>query len=268
MLARRLGPHGLVVVRGIFAAALARNVASAGVPTSLISSTIKAVVSVMAGQAAAGVVTLNVATLTEGVIKTMLLTKLKSATLGLLLAVVIVGSGGIFYRTQAAQSVQPMTPLTVAGENTPVETNQKADRNQEPATPSQSTAERIKLVRQMYAKLPCEVLGFVEPAKGLLVAQTDGRTVMLELQDANDKKLVIHLLRKMSQPPDSLLLATGQLPPRGPEESAVYGLLLRLSANAPEKMTEAQRKLVDAVLAVLDERIAGAIPVAAKTAEK
>jgi RNA polymerase sigma factor (sigma-70 family) len=289
MLAKRLGPHGLIVSGGLLAAVLSQDKASAGVPASVLSSTIKAVTSVAAGQAAAGVVSLNVAALTEGVIKAMLLTRLKSVMTVLLVAVAVVGSVGVLYRTRAAEpgqpGVQPATPPPVAGQLAQAEKNPEADKNQEPkkpkakgeaargdadeaVKPSRPTAARVKLVRQMYAKLPCDILGFAEPTKRFVVAQKDGMKLTLILEDANGKKLTIHMLTKLSDSPNSLLLATGKLSPRGPEESAVYGLLLRLAANPPEKTTDGQLELMDEFLTVLDERIAGPMPSAAKGAEK
>jgi hypothetical protein len=136
-----------------------------------------------------------------------------------------------------------------------------------PDEPARPTAERVKLVRQMYAKLPCDILELAEPAR-IVAAQSDGRALTLLLADANDKKLTIHLLKGPGELADSLLLAAGRLPARGPEESAVYGLLLRLSAKPPEKTPRMQLELIDAILAVLDQRIAGAMPVAASKAEK
>ena len=88
------------------------------------------------------------------------------------------------------------------------------------------------------------------------------------LEDANGKELAIHLLGKLGKQSDSLLLATGRLPSRGPEEAAVYGLLLRVSAQPPEKTTRTQLELLEAVLMVLDERFAGAMPIPSKGAEK
>src|SRR5262249_19934534 len=80
LLARRLAGHGLTVSCGALTAALAQGAASAGVPGTLLSSTIQAVSQVAAGQAtAASVVSVKVAALTEGVLKTMLLSKLKIA---------------------------------------------------------------------------------------------------------------------------------------------------------------------------------------------
>src|SRR5262249_30959932 len=88
MLAKRLTRHGLAVSGGTLALLLAQNAASAGVPTSLVSSTIKAASLFAAGQAAAtGVVSAQVAGLAEGVLKTMLLTKVKIVTAVLLAGV-------------------------------------------------------------------------------------------------------------------------------------------------------------------------------------
>src|SRR5262249_39096309 len=76
MLAKRLGRHGLAVSAGALATVLAQNAASASAPTSVVCSTIKAASLFAAGQAAA---TAKVAALTEGVIKAMLFSKLKTA---------------------------------------------------------------------------------------------------------------------------------------------------------------------------------------------
>jgi RNA polymerase sigma factor (sigma-70 family) len=91
MLAKRLARHGLAVSGGSLAALFAQNAASASVPAAVVSSTIKTATLVAARQGAvAGVVSTKVAALTEGVMKAMLLTKLKIATAVLL----VVGSFG------------------------------------------------------------------------------------------------------------------------------------------------------------------------------
>ena len=72
---------------------LSQEVASGGVPISVVSSTIKAASLFAAVQAAAtGVISANVAALTEGVLKAMVLTKLKIA-IEMLVAVAILGVG-------------------------------------------------------------------------------------------------------------------------------------------------------------------------------
>src|SRR6266849_5911851 len=90
MLAKRLANRGVVLSVGALAVVVAQNVASAGVPTSLMSSTVKAAAMIAAGQATvAGVVPANVAALMEGVLKAMLLSKLKTATVGMLLVALL-----------------------------------------------------------------------------------------------------------------------------------------------------------------------------------
>jgi RNA polymerase sigma factor (sigma-70 family) len=101
MLAKGLARHGLAVSGGTLALMLSQNAASAGVPTSLVSSTIKAASLFAAGQAAAtGLVSAKVAGLAEGVLKTMLLTKVKIGT-AVLLAVVTLGLGAGWLTHQA-----------------------------------------------------------------------------------------------------------------------------------------------------------------------
>jgi hypothetical protein len=92
MLAKRLARHGLAVSGGVLGPALAENGASAGVPTSVVSSTIQATTLFAAGQAVAtGAISAKVAALTEGVLKGMLLSKLKIAVVGFL----VIGALGI-----------------------------------------------------------------------------------------------------------------------------------------------------------------------------
>jgi RNA polymerase sigma factor (sigma-70 family) len=101
MLARRLAQRGLALSGGLLAVLLAQNGASAGVPTSVVSSTVKAATLLTAGQgAAAGLISAHVAALTAGVLKTMLLTKFKAAT-AVLLAVALLGTGAGWLTHQA-----------------------------------------------------------------------------------------------------------------------------------------------------------------------
>jgi RNA polymerase sigma factor (sigma-70 family) len=94
MLAKRLSRRGVVLSGGALAAVLSQNVVSAGVPPSVVSSTIKAASLFAAGPAAAaGAISAQVAALTEGVLRTMLLTKLKIATAVALLFVLLCAAG-------------------------------------------------------------------------------------------------------------------------------------------------------------------------------
>jgi RNA polymerase sigma factor (sigma-70 family) len=91
MLAKRLARHGLVMAGGALGMMLGQKGASAAVPTSVVSSTIHAASLVAAGQAVAtAVVSTQVAALTEGVLKSMLLSKLRAAVV-LMLAIGALG---------------------------------------------------------------------------------------------------------------------------------------------------------------------------------
>ncbi len=102
MLARRLARHGLTLSGGLIATSLSESVASASVPVPLLASTVKAASLFAAGQAAPGVIGAQVAALTEGVLKAMLLTKLKAAlTLLAVLAALAVAAGMALQGTSA-----------------------------------------------------------------------------------------------------------------------------------------------------------------------
>jgi len=97
LLAKRLASRGVVLSAGALAVVVSQNVVSAGVPTSLMSSTVKAAPMIAAGQApVAGVVPAKVAALMEGVIKSMMLTKLSNAVTGLFALGAVVFGGSLF----------------------------------------------------------------------------------------------------------------------------------------------------------------------------
>jgi uncharacterized protein (TIGR03067 family) len=77
---------------GALAAVLSQKVASAGVPLSVVASTITTASLLAAGKAASGAISVKVAALTEGVLNTMLMVKVKTVV-GMLLAVAVIGFG-------------------------------------------------------------------------------------------------------------------------------------------------------------------------------
>jgi RNA polymerase sigma factor (sigma-70 family) len=80
MLAKRLARHGIGISSAALAVVLAQNVASASVPSSVVSSTINAASLFAAGPAAAAsLIPSNAVALAHGVMKAMFLTKLKIA---------------------------------------------------------------------------------------------------------------------------------------------------------------------------------------------
>lgn len=96
MLAKRLARHSLAVSGGALAGLLSQQMASACVPPSVASSTLKAVTLVAAGQAgAAGAISVKVAAFAQGVTSAMFLNKVKTCVLAVLLTLVGVGGGAI-----------------------------------------------------------------------------------------------------------------------------------------------------------------------------
>jgi RNA polymerase sigma factor (sigma-70 family) len=123
MLAKRLTRHGLTLSAGALAVGLSKSTASASLPAAVLLSTAKAAARLLpARQAvAAGLISAKVAALAEGVLKAMLLTKLK-ITLAVL-AAVAVAAGGLLYQAQAAEQSQPpkaeRPPVPEAGKPNP-----------------------------------------------------------------------------------------------------------------------------------------------------
>jgi RNA polymerase sigma factor (sigma-70 family) len=108
MLAKRLARHGLAVSGASLAAVLAQNAASASAPTTVVSSTIKAASLFAAGRAAAtGVISAKVAALTEGVVKAMLLRKLKIGA-AMLLVFAGIGLAGLALNSAPLQAELPV----------------------------------------------------------------------------------------------------------------------------------------------------------------
>ena len=96
MLARRLTRRGLALSGGSLTVALTSHAASACVPASLVSSTSKAAMLFAAGTAAAtSVISAKVVAMTDGVMKTMLLSKLKMAPAVLLMLGVVATTAGL-----------------------------------------------------------------------------------------------------------------------------------------------------------------------------
>ncbi len=102
LLAKRLNRRGLFS-GGSVAAVLSAGAASASAPPALVASTIQAASLLAAGQAA-GAVSAKVAALTEGTVRAMFVTKIKSVLAVMLVAgIALAGAAGLLYHTQAAE---------------------------------------------------------------------------------------------------------------------------------------------------------------------
>ncbi len=108
MLAKRLTRRGVALSGGVLEAVLTQQAASAVVPISVTASTIKAASLFAAGKAAAaGAISVKVAGLTEGVLKTMLLNKLKAVMAGVLVLGMLCWGGGLSLHRMAAAQQSP-----------------------------------------------------------------------------------------------------------------------------------------------------------------
>jgi RNA polymerase sigma factor (sigma-70 family) len=102
LLARRLARHGGVLSAGAVAAVFAQGAASAALSRPLLQATAEAGRRLAAGQTLVGTVPAKVAALTEGMMRAMLLTKLKVATWAVGVALLVgAGAVGVTYRAEA-----------------------------------------------------------------------------------------------------------------------------------------------------------------------
>ncbi len=114
MLARRLSRHGLPVSGAALAAVLPQR--AAAVPPAVASGTIQAATHFAAGQVtAAGVISLKAVALAEGVLKTMLLTRLKLITAAAAL-IALAGAGVAVLAQQGAAEKPPAQQARVPAE--------------------------------------------------------------------------------------------------------------------------------------------------------
>jgi RNA polymerase sigma factor (sigma-70 family) len=107
MLAKRLDRRGITLSAGALTMVLSQN-ASACVPPSVVSNTIGAASLLAAGRTAAGAISPKVATLTDGVLKAMLMSKLKTiVAVVLLLGVIATGAIALSGHIASARENQP-----------------------------------------------------------------------------------------------------------------------------------------------------------------
>ncbi|TMQ34762.1 MAG: hypothetical protein E6K70_05890 [Planctomycetota bacterium] len=122
LLAKRLRRHGLPLSGGVLAAVLSQNAASAGMPMPLVRSTVKAAALATAGTTAAcGAVSAPVAAITEGVLKAMLLTRIKIVTAALLMLTIAGGGIGVLTHRALAAGETPVAVKAGATKETPKE---------------------------------------------------------------------------------------------------------------------------------------------------
>jgi hypothetical protein len=194
LLAERLARRGVALSAGAWAGVLSPGRAAA-LP-AVVAKTIEAAVLSAAGQAATGVISANVAALTEGVQKAMLVAKFKTAA-GMLLAVALTGLGAglVYYGTAAAQpggkKGDPVSPQKQTDKPAP-----KAPGDAKLGEARKLQEKRLNLLRQsleLREKLcqngRAEIGGVIEASKRLLAAELDFAAKDAERIDAHERLL-------------------------------------------------------------------------------
>jgi RNA polymerase sigma factor (sigma-70 family) len=195
MLAKRLARHGFVPAAGSLAAVLSADVASAAVPTSVMDSTIKSVSAVTAGQVAGtGVISANVASLTEGVLRAMLFAKLRVATVLLIIGgAACVGaavSGHVLIANANATATQQEEKSTASAQfaTQPIENSKDGQAAGQPPPESkvrELQKERIAALKQIRADKETNVQSGTGPIEDVLQAQAAVLRAELEMCESD-----------------------------------------------------------------------------------
>jgi RNA polymerase sigma factor (sigma-70 family) len=219
LLAKRLSRNGVALSSGTLAAVVAQNAATASVPPALLSSTIEAATQFALGEAAVGAISVNVAVVTEGVLKTMLLNKLKGVVALLMLAVGLVALGGTLIHLQTAK----------AQESRP----QAEGRN--PDWPT-STANR-GTARTAAATLPSDVASFqlvdYKTLFGRTLAVMADYFESIEYANQYDGRIEARTLVPLERLPGVFRLGTVNI-----QTSAIGGYMIQIRVNRMKEGTE------------------------------
>ena len=181
MLARRLTQRGVTLSAVALTAVLAQQ-APAGVPNSVVAYTIRAASLLVAGKAAAtGAVSAEVAALVEGVVKAMLLNKLKIVSAVLLVVAALSGAMGLVYQTQAAERPKALGATEEADEKLPA-----AKKDEKP------NSDRVRR-RMLRWQIVLNTKDGKEYAKQL---EALGATLAIPTQDQNQYRLICDLSKR------------------------------------------------------------------------
>ncbi len=166
-LAKRLTRHGITLSWGVIAAVLSQGEGSAGLPGTLINSTTKAASLIAAAgpAAASGVVSTSVTALTESMVKSMALSRLKVVA-PLVLAVALIGGGTGVYQSSAGSREGSGEVVKAPAGASAVAVSAKEDNK--PATDDPKDDEKINLPK---GPTPVQVLARLD-VDGKLVVKT------------------------------------------------------------------------------------------------
>jgi RNA polymerase sigma factor (sigma-70 family) len=171
LLRARLGRCGLALSTTLIATALAEDARAAGLPLAVSRLTIEAATRLAAGEGAiSGLISARVARLAQGVIQTMLLSKLKGLTACALVMGLVVGGGVLGYRTAGAQA-QPLDPQ---------QDRAPATALAEPVAESWRETATLQVQQPTALAAPVLCLDFSPDGKRLAVGAADGTVTVYD----------------------------------------------------------------------------------------
>jgi RNA polymerase sigma factor (sigma-70 family) len=131
ILCSRLTRRGLILSGALLSTALTQDLAAAAVPPTLVIPTLQAAVIAAAGRSVTSMVPAQVTALTEGVLRAMMMTKLKIATVGILTLVGLGAGVGVCARYAVVGAAQGDASKVVAKDAPPVQKKDEKDPAQE-----------------------------------------------------------------------------------------------------------------------------------------
>jgi RNA polymerase sigma factor (sigma-70 family) len=183
LLAKRLTRRGLAPSGSGLAPLLAADAASASVPPSLASATVKAASLVAAGQTTAAAVTsAQVTLLTERVVKTMFLMKLKTMTALVLLVGTLGGGAGWVYHQRATASDLEAQARTDTAAASP-----RQDGQAESPKTVEKLRQEISRLQDRVAVLEAEIKAKAAPVQEVLYQGKPASFWIRQLQDRAPK---------------------------------------------------------------------------------
>jgi hypothetical protein len=179
MLAKRLARHASAMSAGAVSALLAQNAMTACAPASVVSSTIEAARLIAAGQTAAtGLISAQVVALADGVMRNMMLTKLKSVVSLCVLALPLCAITGAVVGTGREDRD--------AGKKTAPKALPEKERAAKPAKDSKSADELTALLK---TRVALAQKGYSAAKEGLRLTKRSGNVLVY---DATKPEKVYH----------------------------------------------------------------------------
>jgi RNA polymerase sigma factor (sigma-70 family) len=244
LLGSRLTRRGVTVAGGVLSSLLAEVTASATVPPMLAEATVQTVLRWAAESGTAGV-SAHVLALTEGVVKDMVLRKVKTLA-GVMLAISVLGGGtGVLCRfsgTDPASAAQAQTRSKIEGEDTTSPDSPAATRRQAQERPDTSGPRPLAPAPADGACPPQTRIGLInmtrvlKGSKKFQAVEADLRVRTQQLQKEHDAiRREIQKLKAESDDPDT------------PQSDRARNTkrIRQLQVEMEDKATDAKRTLSD-----------------------